>query len=240
MNDITHSTPVLRVFEGAEIRQLFEGLLGTDQVRSFDFKWLRAMPRESFTGAHMDAVYMSRGSLNLLTCWIPFGNNPIEMGALAICEGSHKGEAFARLRETYGTMDHERDGLDGSGWFSEDPREVLSLFGGCWKSADFHPGDLLIFSMHTLHMSTTNVTDRVRISADVRWQPAADVVDERYCGNVKEYLQEMSVAGAYSAQSQKRARDAPLADNGSDKPKVTIKQLREAWGYPVAEGIVLK
>lgn len=88
--------------------------------------------------AHMDTVYMSRGnhasshtilnltssgsasgSPNLLTCWVPFGENPTEMGSLAILEGSHTAAEFERLRETYGKMDHERDHLDGSGWFTE-------------------------------------------------------------------------------------------------------------------------
>ena len=32
------------------------------QVRTFDFKWLRGVHREAFTGAHVDNVYMGRGT----------------------------------------------------------------------------------------------------------------------------------------------------------------------------------
>ena len=41
-------------------------------------------------GAHVDNVYMGRGTSNLLTIWTPFGDNPIEMGSLAVVESSHK------------------------------------------------------------------------------------------------------------------------------------------------------
>jgi hypothetical protein len=41
-------------------------------------------------GAHVDNVYMGRGTSDLLTIWTPFGPNPIEMGTLAVVESSHK------------------------------------------------------------------------------------------------------------------------------------------------------
>ena len=34
--------------------------------------------------------------------------------------------------------------------------------------------------------STANLTDRVRLSCDVRWQRAAESVDERYVGTLQE------------------------------------------------------
>ena len=145
------------------------------------------------------------------------------MGTLAVCEASHRLPEFARLRETYGKMDWEKDRLDGSGWFTDDPAEITRLFGGqvrhsdrispkigricvasiprirdcssykttcchscmCaqWKTADFKAGDLLLFGMATVHMSTPNTTQHVRISADVRWQPATEPIDKRYVGD---------------------------------------------------------
>eukprot|EP00928_Gymnodinium_smaydae_P081599 TRINITY_DN65085_c0_g1_i1.p1 TRINITY_DN65085_c0_g1~~TRINITY_DN65085_c0_g1_i1.p1 ORF type:complete len:405 (-),score=85.24 TRINITY_DN65085_c0_g1_i1:185-1360(-) len=251
-NATTHSQQLLQVFEGERIRQIFRGVLDSESVISFDYKWLRGMPRESFTGAHMDSVYMSRGTPKLLTCWIPFGENPLEVGALAILEGSHRSPAYARLRETYGSMDHEAVGLDGSGWFSEDPQEVLKLFGGQWKTADFSPGDLLCFTMHTLHMSTSNVTDKVRISADVRWQSALEPVDPRYIGDVGKTLEQQSVAGAWNVkedevlENAKNAKDRvasvanKLKSKSAEVQKVTISELRKQWGFPVPEGVILK
>ena len=66
------------------------------------------MPREGFTGIHADWVYMGRGTSNLLTCWIPIGDVPIEMGTLAVLEGSNSLPKFHPIRSTYGQMDAEQ------------------------------------------------------------------------------------------------------------------------------------
>ena len=260
-NEVTHSASVLAVLEHDWLRQLFQALFEVDDVTSFQFKWLRAMPNDSFTGAHMDWVYMGRGSPRLLTCWIPMGDNPIEMGTLAVCEASHRLPALAKLRATYGEMDHERDGLDGTGWFTEDPMEVTRLFGrkaARWRTADFYAGDVLVFGMKTLHMSTTNVTQRARISADTRWLPSSEAADPRYSGNVQRYVaEEMAVAGAWttspaaeSPTSDARATEDADKDNpppkspttprtrpsasgqGCHRTQVTMDELRQRWGFP--------
>ncbi|GMH63425.1 hypothetical protein TL16_g03709 [Triparma laevis f. inornata] len=182
-NAVTHHKAVLGgVLESTAMRQFFDGLFGSES-RTFDFKWLRGVPTGRFTGAHSDIVYMGRGTPELITSWLPFGENPVEMGTLAILAGSHNLPGFAQLRETYGAMDHERDRLDGTGWLTMDPAEP-ARFGGKWLTADFEPGDVLIFGMQTMHMSTTNVTGCVRISCDVRWQAAAEPADPRYVGEI--------------------------------------------------------
>jgi len=38
-----------------------------------------------------------------------------------------------------------------------------------WVGEDFKMGDVVIFGIKTLHMSTTNTTDQFRISCDTRW-----------------------------------------------------------------------
>ena len=103
----------------------------------------------------------------------------------------------------YGNLDTEADKLDGSGWFCTDPREV-GRFGGVWRTSDFDAGndmiigwlklnfifllligDITLFTMRTVHMSTTNISPKVRISTDIRWQPYSEVADPRYVGDVK-------------------------------------------------------
>lgn len=56
---------------------------------NFFFYLSRGINRKQFTGAHVDNVYMGRGSRNLFTVWTPFGDTPVEMGTLAVCEGSN-------------------------------------------------------------------------------------------------------------------------------------------------------
>ena len=43
-------------------------------------------------------------------------------------------------------------------------------------------GDLLVFTMFTLHCSHTNQTDRLRISTDTRYQLASEPIDPRWIG----------------------------------------------------------
>ncbi|MDA0578468.1 MAG: phytanoyl-CoA dioxygenase family protein, partial [Verrucomicrobia bacterium] len=151
-----------------------------EPVITFDYKWLREVGQTGYTGYHFDNVYMSRGSQRLLTCWTPFGDIPISQGTLAVCAGSNHLPGFAKVRDTYGKMDVDRDHVDG--WFSNDPLEITKKFGGQWVTADMRAGDVIIITMFTLHGSTNNTTNRWRLSCDTRFQPAADPVDERWVG----------------------------------------------------------
>ena len=65
-------------------------------------------PNGGFTGVHLDWVYMGRGTEELYTCWIPIGDIPVEMGTLAVLEGSSSLPQFQKLRNTYGQMDAEK------------------------------------------------------------------------------------------------------------------------------------
>lgn len=174
---IAHHPDVLAVTESPALFAFFEQFFGEPAI-TFHYKWLRGVGNEGYTGAHMDTVYMGRGSDRLHTVWIPFGDIPVEQGTLAMCVGSNHLPEFARLRATYGRMDVDRDGIEG--WFSKDPMEIVEKFGGRWLTGEFYAGDVMIFGMHTMHASTTNLTNRFRISCDVRFQPASDPVDERW------------------------------------------------------------
>lgn len=77
-------------------------------------------------GAHVDNVYMGRGTSNLLTIWTPFGENPLEMGTLALVQSSHRLDQFKRFQATYGSCDLEAQNVEGSGWFTQDPQEIIS------------------------------------------------------------------------------------------------------------------
>jgi ectoine hydroxylase-related dioxygenase (phytanoyl-CoA dioxygenase family) len=44
-------------------------------------------------------------------------------------------------------------------------------------------GDVILFGLYTMHASTTNTTNRFRLSCDVRYQPANEPVDERWVGD---------------------------------------------------------
>ena len=176
---ISHHQDILAVLESEELFAFFSNYFGEPAV-TFTYKWLRGVGNDKYTGAHYDIVYMGRGSENLHTVWIPFGDTPVEHGTLAVCVGSHNSPDFERLRQTYGRIDVDRDLHEG--WFTKDPMEIVEKFGGVWQTTDFKAGDVILFGMYTMHASTTNVTNRFRLSCDVRFQPVSDPVDERWGG----------------------------------------------------------
>jgi ectoine hydroxylase-related dioxygenase (phytanoyl-CoA dioxygenase family) len=138
------------------------------------------------------------------------------MGTIAVLEGSHRLESFDQFRRTYGQLDTEAAKLDGTGWFCTDPREV-ERFGGTWVTSDFQAGDIVLFTMQTVHMSTKNITERVRISCDIRWQPADEEADSRYVGEFN--VDDRVKAGAHA--------DDTVATKSKDT--VTMDALKREW-----------
>ena len=206
MRRIAYHEDVLAVIQADELFNFFGAYFG-EPALTFEYKWLRAVGNEQYTGAHYDFVYMGRGSGNLHTVWIPLGDTTVDHGTLAVCKGSHSLPSFARIRDTYGRMDVDRDGIDG--WFTKDPMEIVEKFGGEWQTGEFFMGDVILFGMHTMHASTTNLTNRFRLSCDVRFQPASDPADERW------------VAGG------------PGHTVHGIKDLIPMEKARAEWGLPV-------
>lgn len=167
----------LDVVNSPAVLDFFGRLLG-GAAMTYDYKWPRAVARGGNTGAHYDVVYMGRGTKDLYTMWTPFGDIPLEMGTLAMCLGS---QHFTKIKQTYGEMDVDRDNV-ATGWFSEDPVEIVDRYGGQWATTAFEAGDAIIFGMYMMHTSLNNNTSHYRISADTRYQLASEPVDERWIG----------------------------------------------------------
>ena len=77
--------------------EFFRNLLEAEPV-TFDFKWLRGVHKDAFTGAHVDNVYMGRGTSELYTMWTPMGDVNVDMGTLAVVEGSNNETKFKQLQ----------------------------------------------------------------------------------------------------------------------------------------------
>lgn len=167
----------LNVVNSPKVFSFFEQLLGGD-VMTYDFKWPRAIAKGGNTGAHYDNVYMGRGTKNVYTMWTPFSDIPLELGTLAMLLGSQN---YEKIKQTYGQMDVDRDNV-ATGWFSDDPVEIVDMYGGQWATTPFEAGDAIIFGMFMMHASLNNTTNRFRISSDTRYQLASEPVDERWIG----------------------------------------------------------
>ncbi len=163
---------------GARLSEISATLLGKPTV-PFDFLWLRTMLEGRATPLHFDHVYMNRGSWNVLTAWVPLGDVPMQAGPLVVVEGSNRFEDVIAL---YRGVDVDRDGLPGS--FPGDAVGFARERGARLLTANFQLGDVILFDMFTLHGSCDNRMGggRVRLSCDVRWQPADEARDDRWFG----------------------------------------------------------
>jgi ectoine hydroxylase-related dioxygenase (phytanoyl-CoA dioxygenase family) len=135
---------------------------------------------------------MNRGTSNLYTAWVPLGDISYELGGLIVLERSHR---LDEIKSTYGQRDvdtycanHDDAALYASGekWWngqlSDNPFELQRQLGLRWLTGEFKAGDLLTFTLYTLHGSLDTHSDRVRISSDSRYQLASEAVDERWIG----------------------------------------------------------
>jgi hypothetical protein len=184
--------PLHKVLYAGRMIEILRRLLATDDVRHFDYTWFRAVSPGKGTPPHCDSVYMNRGTLNLYTAWTPIGDCTLEMGGLMILEGSVHNR---RLRQTYAARDVDSYCTNKTGNAAKDAWErgkggVLSCnparlrrgLGGRWLTSEFRAGDVLIFSIFTVHASLDNHSRHVRLSSDSRYQPASEPADERWIG----------------------------------------------------------
>lgn len=187
-----HNQPLETLLYDGRMITFFERLLG-GEVRHFDYTWLRAVSPGRGTAPHGDAVFMNRGTTRLYTAWVPLGDVDFTLGGLMILGKSHRLE---ELKEAYLARDvdafceNEADAAllrTGEKWWngslSEDPAALQRQIGLPWLTAEFRAGDLLTFSIQTIHCSLDNHSDRIRLSSDSRYQLASEPIDERWIGD---------------------------------------------------------
>ena len=165
----------------------FDSFLGGES-RALDHIWLRMKTHGRATAPHCDIVYMDRGTKQLYTIWIPLGDIPLEMGPLMILEGSHRSKtlsekyssiAFNERSKTF-NWHFRHGGFFRGGQYTKNPVAAQRELGGRWLTTDFKKGDLIVFSTHTLHGSLDNQSNRIRLSADARYQLASEPADPRW------------------------------------------------------------
>jgi ectoine hydroxylase-related dioxygenase (phytanoyl-CoA dioxygenase family) len=98
----------------------------------------------------------NQGTPDLYACWMPIGACPVELGSLSILPRSHR-LGVAPLEFSLGAgnrrarLDERFDRLE-------------------WAVGDFALGDAAVFHSHTVHRSLPNMTNRMRLSIDYRFQ----------------------------------------------------------------------
>ena len=192
-NPLDQHDPKLReLLFGERMLSFLREFLG-GPVRHFDFVWFRTKGHGHGSPIHCDLVYMSRGTNQLYTAWVPLGDIPLALGGLLVLEGSHRRAAelqsyLSRDVDTYcENHDDAPDYVAGRKWWdgtlSRNPLALQQSLGGRWLTAEeFKLGDVVFFNMTLVHGSLDNTTDQIRLSTDTRYQLASEPIDERWVG----------------------------------------------------------
>jgi len=159
----------------AIVSQLFDA-----PARPQDYLFLRAGVRGRATDLHYDYPFFTRAHDRVCTAWMPLGDVPVCDGPLVVVEGSHH---YRDLIDPMIGHDISKN-PERRAAFGSDAIDFARQRGTRLLTADFEAGDVAIFGMYLAHGSLDNFSplDRVRLSCDVRWQPASLPTDPRYFG----------------------------------------------------------
>jgi len=190
---LTKENPPLQelLYRGGQIA-FFEQFLG-GPVRHFNYTWCRVVSPGLGTPPHCDIVYMGRGTKHLLTVWTPLGDVSLRLGGLMILENSHRltdrlAHYLSRDVDDYCVNGPEAEAIqrgeklfEWDGTLSKNPVTLREKLGGRWLTAEeYRAGDILIFTMRTVHASLDNQSNQIRLSCDSRYQLMSEPADERY------------------------------------------------------------
>jgi phytanoyl-CoA dioxygenase PhyH len=125
-------------------------------------KVVRLMPPEAIgraTPAHQD-FRVIQGTSDVITAWMPLGDCPHELGGLRVLRGSTR-TGLLPVTQAQGPLGQELQ-------VSEDDER--------WLTAELRAGDVLLFHSMTVHGGLPNLSERIRISVDFRYQLATDPI----------------------------------------------------------------
>jgi ectoine hydroxylase-related dioxygenase (phytanoyl-CoA dioxygenase family) len=176
---VSEGPALRRVTRGPRLGTLLSRIAGVP-VRPHDYLFLRPAVVGRATGLHFDYPFFTRTTERVYTTWVPLGDVPATDGPLAIVEGSHR---FTDLHDGVRGFDVVYD-TSRKAQLTADFAAFAESRGSRILTADFRAGDICVFGMFTLHGSLDNHSPigRVRLSCDVRYQPAAEPIDPRYFG----------------------------------------------------------
>lgn len=176
------------VTHGPQIRKVMDGLLGVPS-RPHDLMYLRPSTVGCSTHFHYDYPFFAGNSERILTAWIPLGDIPVTDGPLTVVEGSNRfSDLLDPIREINFQDDRANELVQKTAYKKQNelhPIELVRERNTRMLTASFKAGDLMVFSGFLLHGSLDNHSPigRVRLSCDVRYQPAKDpTTDKRYFG----------------------------------------------------------
>ncbi|MCP4385386.1 MAG: phytanoyl-CoA dioxygenase family protein [Hyphomicrobiales bacterium] len=104
-----------------------------------------------------------QGTERFYTAWIPLGDCGGDLGGLQVAAGSHANGVLPL---------HPAMGAGGM--------EVPGDYSDQWLANDMAAGDVLLFNALTVHAGRPNLSDRMRLSIDLRYQPLSEPISEEW------------------------------------------------------------
>jgi ectoine hydroxylase-related dioxygenase (phytanoyl-CoA dioxygenase family) len=168
-----------QVTNGKILENVFSKIFGSPSI-GFDFIFLRAVAGGKFTHMHCDAGFFTRVTKQIFTCWVAFTEVTFDKGPLFVIEGSHK---FKDVQDKYVDFDVDIH-KDKKATIDTHPIQYAEERNSKILTAEFKPGDALIFGMYTVHGTFENHAkdNKIRLTCDIRFQPKSEPKDPRYFG----------------------------------------------------------
>jgi hypothetical protein len=185
---VSEGQALRHVTHGPQIREVMDSLFG-EPCRPHDLMYLRPATVGSSTRFHYDYPFFAGNSERILTAWVPLGDIPVTEGPLTVVDGSNRfSDLLDPIREINYQDKRSNELVQNTAYEKQNEIHPISLVqerNTRMLTASFKAGDLMVFSGFLLHGSLDNHSPngRVRLSSDVRYQPAKDpATDERYFG----------------------------------------------------------
>ena len=185
---VNHGPALREVTHGEGTRNIVGHLLGA-KARPHDLMFLRPTAPGKTTSLHYDFPFFAGFGANIVTVWIPLGNVSLSDGSLVVIERSFEfDDLLGPVRRADFTADHSNEAVQSAAYEAQNalhPVDLAEQRGVRLLSTEFKAGDLVIFSGFLMHGSVDNNSPvgRVRLSCDVRYQPASERYDDpRYFG----------------------------------------------------------
>ncbi|MFP6764811.1 MAG: phytanoyl-CoA dioxygenase family protein, partial [Planctomycetaceae bacterium] len=144
---------IRRVTHASETETLLSCLHG-EPACGHDFIFLRPGVPGRFTCLHFDYPFFSRGSQRVVTVWTAVGPVPPIEGALFVLENSH---TFEDLLQQTRQIDYD-SAASTQVQMTGDAVQFARQRGSRLLTERFEPGDVIVFSMFTMHGTFDNAS----------------------------------------------------------------------------------
>ena len=145
----------------------FEKIFGEPvfMYRNTDIRFALPKDEKHLTPSHQDHFFI-RQTNRFRTAWIPLMNIEREVGGLTLAARSHESGLLEHVEHetaySYIFRGRKQRGV---------PWERIQQN---WLTANYRPGDLLLFHSLMIHRALPNTSDRIRLSLDARYQPISE------------------------------------------------------------------